>query len=76
MAGQGKVWTRFLFHRRRKTANLIDNEKIHVTVETSFISKHSVILAKTVISKHNFCDCGKEYSAILRFWHGEEINRR
>ena len=36
----------------------------------------SAILARTVISKHNFCDSGKEHSAILRFWQGEEINRR
>ena len=45
-------------------ANLIDNE-IHVTAETIFISKYSVILARTVISKHNFRGSGKEYSAIL-----------
>ena len=33
--------------------NLIDNELIHVTAETIFISKHSGILASTVISKHS-----------------------
>ena len=32
--------------------------------------------ARTVISKHNSCDSGKEHSAILRFLQGEEINRR
>ena len=32
-AGHGKVCPGFLFHRRRKTTNLIDNE-IHVTAET------------------------------------------
>ena len=64
MAGHGKVSARFLFHRRCQMANLIDNE-IHVTAETIFISKYSVTLARTVISKHNFRDSGKEYSAIL-----------
>ena len=39
MAGHGKVSGTFLFHRRRKTENGIDNE-IHVTTETIFISIH------------------------------------
>ena len=43
VAGQGNVSAKFLFHRRRKTANLNDNE-IHVTAETIFISKHFAIL--------------------------------
>ena len=33
------------------------------------------ILARTVISKHYFCDSGKEHCAILRFWQREETNR-
>ena len=32
---------------------MIDNELIHVTAETIFISKHSGILASSVISKHS-----------------------
>ena len=62
MAGHGKVSARFLFHRRRKTANLINNE-IHVLAETIFIRQtfyDSAILARTVISKHNFCDSSGE----------------
>ena len=58
----------FLFHRRRKTTNLIENE-IHVKAETIFISKHSAILASAVISKYSailarnilrFCHSAKE----------------
>ena len=45
MAGQGEVCPGLLFHRRRKTTNLIDNE-IHLTAQTFFISKHSAILAR------------------------------
>ena len=45
VVGQGKVCPGFLFHRRCKTTNLIDNE-IRLTAETIFISKHSAILAR------------------------------
>ena len=49
--------------------------QIWLTAETNFISKHSAIsLARTVISKHNFCDSGEEHFTILRFWQVEEIN--
>ena len=70
VAGHGTVCLGFLFHRRRKTTNLIDNE-IHVTAETIFISKHSIILARTVIFKHSVI----LPMNILRFWQGEGINR-
>ena len=45
VAGQGEVCPGLLFHRRRKTTNLIDNE-IHLAAQTFFISKHSAILAR------------------------------
>ena len=51
VAGRGKVCPEFHFHHRRKT-NFIDNE-IHMTAVTVFyISKHSVILARNVISTY------------------------
>ena len=65
----------FLFHRRRKTKNLIDNE-IYVTAETLFASFKtfcdSAILARTVISKHFAIQARNS----LRFWQGEEIDKR
>ena len=68
MAGHGKFSVEFLF--------IVDAKRqIWLTAETIIISKHSAIsLARTVISKNNFCDSGKEHFAILRFLQGEEIN--
>ena len=45
MAGYGKLSATFLFHRRRKTTNLIDNE-IHLTAATIFIFNEIVIIVK------------------------------
>ena len=75
--------------RRPKTANLIDSyfypasrvsfdlsRKIEGDSARRVRSRDSAILTRTVISKHNSCDSGKEHSEILRFWLGEEMNRR
>ena len=76
VAGYGKLSDTFLFHRRRKTTNLIDNE-IHLTAATIFISKHSAILRfwqeRLFPSILRYC---QEHFAILRFWQGAQINRR
>ena len=73
MAGQVKFCLGFLFHPRRKTTYLIENDEIHVTPETIFI--YSAILARTAISKHSAILKGTFYR-ILRFWQREEINRK
>ena len=72
MTGYSKVSVDFIFHCRRKTANLIGTDR------NFFISKHSArgsaILAKTVIFKHNFlpfCQGIFRNSAILA-WRGNE----
>ena len=67
VAGYGKLSTTFHFHRRLKTANLIDNE-IHLTAAIIFISKHFSFLRFCDSDKdcnfQAFCDTAKN---ILRF---------
>ena len=71
MAGHGEVSAHFLFHRPRKTANLIDNE-IHVTAKNYFYFQTFCDSGKDC-NFQAFCDSAKN---ILLFWKGEEINRR
>ena len=70
MASHGKVCPGFLFHRRRKTTNLMDNE-IHVTAETFC---DSVILARTVISKHSAILARRGYKEGIAIVHSVEHN--
>ena len=63
-------------HGRFRVDFVAVKRQIWLTAEAIYISKHSAILARTVISKHNSCDSGKEHSTILRFGKGDERNRR
>ena len=71
VACHGKFSGEFLFHRRRKTANLIDSWNY-------FYFQTICDQSRKDCNFHNFCDSGKDHFANLRFWQGEEIylNRR
>jgi len=66
VAGHGKVGPGFLFHCRRKTTNLIDNE-MYVTAGTivTGLRKHmqddvTLTVVKVMYNFERFCDSGKE----------------